>query len=326
MIEPDLHAAPGSTTKEAMSANTNIRPATSTSDFSPAVTATVIVPAYNAGKTIAETITSVLSVASWPIIVVDDGSSDDTATVAERLGALVVRQENQGASIARATGLKLADSELVIFLDSDDSLLPGALEAAKLLLSNHEVGVVGGLITPNTNSNPQLLQPRRNLPRQISTDFLLAETYAPWPQSAAIWRRSSLLAAQKASPPPLNPLFAEDFELLIRLSLNSRVLSTTEHTCLHRLAGGKSAVNAVAAVRQSERVRSYYSAYLDLDIQTMSDFAIRDQASWRQFRALQAEIGLGRAILDVLRQPAWLLRILRHRGRRAINRIRTDRI
>ena len=56
------------------------------------------------------------------IIVVDDGSTDDTPAVAARLGDAIryIRQENQGLSAARNTGLRAASGEFVAFLDADD--------------------------------------------------------------------------------------------------------------------------------------------------------------------------------------------------------------
>lgn len=82
----------------------------------------VIIPAYNSERFIAEAIASVRA-QTLPvdeIIVVDDGSSDATAKVAETLGAEVVRQTNQGVSAARNTGIRKAVNEWVAFLDQDD--------------------------------------------------------------------------------------------------------------------------------------------------------------------------------------------------------------
>ncbi|MCK4622644.1 MAG: glycosyltransferase family 2 protein [Desulfuromonadales bacterium] len=84
----------------------------------------VIIPAYNAGSFIAEILSSVLAQTYRPleIIVVDDGSQDDTARKAAECGAeiRVIRQENAGPSAARNTGIQTAKSEWIAFLDADD--------------------------------------------------------------------------------------------------------------------------------------------------------------------------------------------------------------
>jgi glycosyltransferase involved in cell wall biosynthesis len=83
--------------------------------------ATVVVCAYNAAATIAECLRSLLRLnyPSYEIIVVDDGSSDPTAEIAERCGVRVIRSERGGLSRARNTGIAAALGSLVAFIDSD---------------------------------------------------------------------------------------------------------------------------------------------------------------------------------------------------------------
>src|SRR5215212_8886473 len=92
----------------------------------------VVIPCYNQAHFLGEAIESVLAQShpNFEIIVVDDGSPDDTSEVAARYpGVRLVRQENQGLSGARNAGLARSEGEYVVFLDSDDRLLPEALEA-----------------------------------------------------------------------------------------------------------------------------------------------------------------------------------------------------
>ena len=98
----------------------------------------VVIPAYNAGKYIGRAIESVLaqSRAADEIIVVDDGSNDDTAEVVGGYGSKVrlIRQENAGASAARNTGIKAAACEWIAFLDGDDEWLDNNLQLQTELL------------------------------------------------------------------------------------------------------------------------------------------------------------------------------------------------
>ena len=93
----------------------------------------VVIPCYNGEKHIHISVDSVLaqSFEDFEIIVVDDGSDDDTAAVVEALAAKdeksrvqLVRRENGGVSAARNSGIKASQGDYVCFLDSDDQWLP----------------------------------------------------------------------------------------------------------------------------------------------------------------------------------------------------------
>ena len=82
----------------------------------------VIIPAYNAEKTLPNCLDALRNQSTKPneIIVVDDGSKDETKTVAESYSLVkVIAQKNQGPAKARNAGARAAKSEIIIFLDSD---------------------------------------------------------------------------------------------------------------------------------------------------------------------------------------------------------------
>ncbi len=91
----------------------------------------VIIPAYNSSETIGETLRSLAAQAyrEFEVIVVDDGSGDDTAGLVERdfPEVRLVRQENGGPAAARNAGAALARGEWLAFLDADDVWLPWRL-------------------------------------------------------------------------------------------------------------------------------------------------------------------------------------------------------
>lgn len=102
-----------------------------------------IIPCYNGAEFLAETLESVLQ-QTYPaheIIVVDDGSTDDSAAIAESFGSpvRVVRQENRGESVARNRGIDEASGDWIAFLDADDIWKPRKLERQ---VSQIECGVV----------------------------------------------------------------------------------------------------------------------------------------------------------------------------------------
>lgn len=102
----------------------------------------VVIPTHNRAGHLAEAVRSVYN-QTYPaheIVVVDDGSTDDTAAAVEALirdGIPVryLRQPNQGAAAARNRGIRAAEGDWVALLDSDDTWLPGKLEAAAALIA-----------------------------------------------------------------------------------------------------------------------------------------------------------------------------------------------
>jgi glycosyltransferase involved in cell wall biosynthesis len=108
----------------------------------------VVIPCHNYGRFLAAAIESVLAQA-YPdieVIVVDDGSTDDSAAVATRYSQVVcLRQQNLGAGGAANRGLDEAKGEFVLFLDADDELTPNAVEShVQCLLERPDCAFVYG--------------------------------------------------------------------------------------------------------------------------------------------------------------------------------------
>ena len=108
----------------------------------------VVIPCYNHAQFLGGAIESVLA-QSYPeveIVVVDDGSPDDTAGVAAGYPSVkLVQTTNQGLSRARNNGIAAGTGSLYVFLDADDRLTPGAIEASVACLdANPNCGMVFG--------------------------------------------------------------------------------------------------------------------------------------------------------------------------------------
>lgn len=128
----------------------------------------VIIPAYQAEKYIAQAVASVRQ-QNWPgeieIIVIDDGSADRTTEIAETLDVQVLRKSQGGAASARNMGLRTAAGDLILLLDADDMLVSGSLDAMYNALADGETQAVFSMaedfISPElTDAQKAELKPR----------------------------------------------------------------------------------------------------------------------------------------------------------------------
>jgi glycosyltransferase involved in cell wall biosynthesis len=150
----------------------------------------VIIGAYNAERYLAEAIDSVLAQTHRPfeLIVVDDGSTDGTAAVAEAYGGLVrcIRQQNGGMAASRNRAIPEAGGEYLAFLDADDRFTPTKLEQQLAVFAERpELDLVFGHVTEFLS--PDLDADSRALLRDPVHD-------APWPTpNLMLARRESFL-------------------------------------------------------------------------------------------------------------------------------------
>lgn len=120
----------------------------------------IIIPVYNAAAFIEKTLSSAIQ-QTWPnkeIIIIDDGSTDDSLTIVRQFESMSVKiytQKNQGASAARNHGLQLAKGRYIQFLDADDLLSSNKVEAQMELLADYP-GYIGlcGTVHFKDSTNP----------------------------------------------------------------------------------------------------------------------------------------------------------------------------
>lgn len=129
----------------------------------------VIIPVYNAEDYLDRCLQSIVSqdYNSYEVILVDDGSSDASSLICDRYSATdprfrTIHKTNGGVSSARNTGIDLAKGEYLMFVDSDDALMPGAMKAMTDGLDGEDM-VLGGYVTymdsvPKKEMNPRSAQ------------------------------------------------------------------------------------------------------------------------------------------------------------------------
>lgn len=109
----------------------------------------IVIPLYNKVHSIADTVASVLSqqLSDFELIIVDDGSTDGSAQMVERIRddrIRLIKKENGGVSSARNTGIGLAAADHIAFLDADDLWLPSFLEDIHALMRDFpDAGIYG---------------------------------------------------------------------------------------------------------------------------------------------------------------------------------------
>ena len=136
-------------------------------------TTTIIIPCYKATATLERAVTSALQGApeDLQLLLVEDGSPDDTGALCDRLAARDARitalhRPNGGAGAARNTGLDAATGDWVLFLDADDELLPGLWAALAATPVTDEGMVLFGLRRASAPHTGLLAAPYPNLFRR----------------------------------------------------------------------------------------------------------------------------------------------------------------
>lgn len=158
----------------------------------------VIVPNYNYGQALAPCLRALQNQTHTPleIVLVDDGSTDDSVAVARSLGVEAISTPtNSGVAAARNLGAEHANGEILVFLDSDVALAPDAVATAVALLeSDPGIGAVCGNYDPVPQARDSLVKEYRNLYRHYwylchegpITGFLVTAILA---MPAKVWAR-----------------------------------------------------------------------------------------------------------------------------------------
>ena len=240
---------------------------------------TVVIPCYNQGDFLPSAIKSVREQTYGPVelIVVDDGSTDDTHSIARSLGAIVISQENKGLSQARNVGLAAARGEFIVMLDADDELLPDAVAIGveALVSSPHAAAVVGNC--QSVDADGRLLPAERHV---IDTTRLYREWLANnfvWAPAAAMFRRRALEQCG-GFPQDLGP--AADYAVYLRLARTGTVLYNPKEVARYRQHDASMSRDPVMMLRVTLEVLRRESKAAPASLR--SDFR-RGRRTWRRW-------------------------------------------
>jgi glycosyltransferase involved in cell wall biosynthesis len=183
---------------------------------------TTIIPVFNRARMLRGAVESVLEQTYRPIeiVIIDDGSTDDTACAADALAAghpevRVTHQPNRGVALAREAGRLVARGEFIQHLDSDDVLYPRKFELQVGALREHpECGAAYGWTREHLPDGSVNAHPSRGTGDRIEAMFPAMLQWRWWHTSTPLYRASLIAAAG-----PWEPLRnEEDWEFDARLA------------------------------------------------------------------------------------------------------------
>ena len=235
------------------------------------MTVSVLIPAYNCERTVGATLASVFSqsVAPNEIVVIDDGSTDNTAAVVTSYGSRVtlLRQPNGGLAKARNVAIAASSGDLVALLDADDVLHPRYVETQRRLYAEYPnaAALFTGHITCAENENVDWTVEVAQGPwkTEVIEPLFFLERYAsapgPFTMSSVCVPRPVL---GRLGSEPFKLKVAEDLYFCNRLALLGPVIYYAEPLAAYRMREGSLSSNRIrlnsGEVQAFELLREVY--------------------------------------------------------------------
>lgn len=216
-------------------------------DISPPFIISAVIPVYNGERFLAETIDSVLG-QTYPnleCIVVDDGSTDETASIVRSYGGRVryVEKPNGGVSSARNLGIKTATGQLIAFLDADDLWRPDKIEhQVEIFLRNQDVGLIYSAVRLVDETGSVISEVRDRFGKNILERILLLETPSYLTMTGVVPKRVfddvGYFDEQLST--------SADADMACRIALKYRTVAIDEPLADYRQHGGQMHLNLAA--------------------------------------------------------------------------------
>ena len=208
----------------------------------------VAIPCFNQARFLNDAIASVRQQRYAPVevVVVDDGSTDETGQIAAAAGVHVSRQRNAGLSAARNAGLKMARGEFIVFLDADDELLPDAVESGVELLQRRSA------ISCVVRLCQSMDTERRPLPT-VHIPLGTPDLYRVWLRRNFVWTpgaalfRTDAIRAIGGFPSDLAP--AADYAVYLTLARKAAVAFDPQEVVRYRQHDGNMSRDPVLMLR-----------------------------------------------------------------------------
>ena len=213
----------------------------------------VVIPCFNQGHFLAAAIRSVRPAERGPveIIVVDDGSTDNTRNVAAQWPVIYRHQPNSGLASSRNLGLAESKGKFIVFLDADDMLAPGALQIGASALEAHLecAFATGRCVMMDASGRLQPTPEQPPLSRDAYSE-LLRHNYI-WMPAMAMFRRNAVMELGGFNP---GEHAAADYDLYLRVA---RFWPGHDHAAIvsyYRQHGANMSADASRMLRETLRV------------------------------------------------------------------------
>jgi len=208
----------------------------------------IITPAFKAAPYVSATISSVLrqTYDNWEILVVDDGSPDDTSEIVETIAATdrrvrLIRQENAGPAMARQMALDHASGRYIAFLDRDDLWLPEKLERQLSFMSDLNA-CLSFTAFRRISADGSLVGRVVEIPSELTYHQLLGNT--------AIATSTVLVDRDKSGPLKMRNTYYDDFALWLDILRPGRVgYGLNEDLMRYRVLTGSVSRNKLRSAR-----------------------------------------------------------------------------
>ena len=273
----------------------------------------IVVPCYNQAHFLPDALESVLA-QSYPhieVIVVDDGSTDNTAAVVSRYPTVgYIRQENAGAAAARNTGLRMTNGDMLTFLDADDTLASHAVAVGVEARQEHPAAAFAfGYASMALGEGAEPEEPYQPLFDNDYYSRLLAG--CPIVSIASVTYRRSAFQAVGPFDPSLRHL--EDYDLYYRIARSYPIHCHGHTVAVYRRHGGNATGSGGAVALRDARAVLRRQASWVKDDPSLRDAHRRGRRYWGGHlggvlaRQVQADIGehrwlsAGRGLLALLR-------------------------
>jgi glycosyltransferase involved in cell wall biosynthesis len=246
----------------------------------------ICMPAYNAGAYLTDAVKSITgqSYTNWELIIVNDGSTDDTATILNQLTDTrikVFHQENKGQCAAANQAFQLSKGKLIKFMDADDLLSPSFIENQVLTINGDDDVIAFAAWGRFYNNSLATFQPDSDFVKSTMKPgewLITSMTGKPVMLQCALWLiPRKILEVSGLWDETLSLI--NDFEFFIRVLLYARELRFTDDVILYYRSGLAQSLSATTSASGAE------SAYKSVNLGTQHLLNYESSARVRKMAA-----------------------------------------